>query len=126
MDLECCHIVLNVADVRAAKNFYIHKLGLPVIEEYDGFFAVRAGDIRFSVFENGVRRDPKADADAPAVVILKTADLDATMEELRSRGVEFEADAREAPKLMRYAPLLDPDGHRLYIAQYFGDVFGTV
>ena len=51
---------------------------------------------------------------APACPVLRTA-----------KGVVFEDAVAEAPKFMRYVPLLDPDGNRLYIAQYSFDPFSA-
>jgi catechol 2,3-dioxygenase-like lactoylglutathione lyase family enzyme len=123
MDLTCCHVMLSVSDIEAAKEFYLDRLGLKVIEVYPKFFAARAGDVRFSIFAGGTKR---ATSDESAVsVILRTEDIDAKVAELTGLGVEFEDVISEAPKFMRYAPLLDPDGNRLYIAQYLGDPFAA-
>jgi catechol 2,3-dioxygenase-like lactoylglutathione lyase family enzyme len=117
--------MLSVSDIDAAKEFYLDKLGLTVIESYTKFFAVKAGDVRFSIFAGGVKRPAGDDGDAPASIILRTADLAATMAELSASGIEFESEAVEAPNFMRYVPLLDPDGNRIHIAQYLADPFAA-
>jgi len=123
LSLTCCHILLSVSDIDEAVDFYLTKLGLILIESYPKFFAVRAGDVRFSVFLGGKKRDSGNEEGAPAVVMLRTEDLDAKIAELKGRGVVFEGDVMEAPKFMRYISLLDPDGNQLYVAQYLGDPF---
>jgi len=117
--------MLSVSDVDVAKEFYLQTLGLEAIESYPKFFAAKAGNVRFSVFAGGTKRTAGDDGDAPATLILRTADLDATMAELTAKGVVFEDAVAEAPKFMRFVPLLDPDGNRLYIAQYLGDPFAA-
>jgi predicted enzyme related to lactoylglutathione lyase len=121
MALSCCHVMLNVSDVETAKEFYADVLGLPLLEAFPKFFAVRAGDVRVSVFPGGTKRPADAEEDSALSLILRTDDLDSTIQALTAKGVIFEGDPMEAPKFMRYISFLDPDGNRLYLAQYFAD-----
>lgn len=115
--------MLNVSDIDAAKEFYIEKLGLQVLEMFPKFFAARAGDVRISVFPGG--RKLVEGQDSGVSVILRTEDVDQTITELTSRGVLFEGPMGEAPQFMRFVSFLDPDGNRLYLAQYLGDPFAV-
>ena len=120
MSLECTQVLVRLTDLALAREFYVDKLGLEVIEEYPTMVAVRAGSVRFSIFAGGKAHGADED-DPPSTMILGTKDLDATMQELSSRGIEFDGEVQTAPGFMRYISLLDPDGNQLYIAQYLGD-----
>src|SRR5580692_8347614 len=103
MKLECSHIMLNTSDVKAARHFYIEQLGLPVIEEYPTMFAFRAGNVRFTVVGGGTQQDPDEDVpDPPSTVMFRTADIDGTVSDLKSKGVKFLGEVEEAPGFMRH------------------------
>ena len=120
MSFDCSQILVRVSDLALAREFYVEKLGLGVIEEYPKMFAVRAGSVRFSVFGGGTPRNV-FDNDPPASIMLRTNDLDSSMAELNAKGVKFEGEVQTAPGFMRYVGLLDPDGNELHLAQYVGD-----
>lgn len=122
MQLECSHIMLNVSDLKRARTFYIDQLGMSVIEEYPTMFAYCAGHVRFTVVGGGTQQDPDSDvADPPATIMFRTTDIDASVLELKAKGVKFLGDIEEAPGFMRHIALLDPDNNVVYIAQYFRD-----
>ena len=120
MSLACTQVLLRLSDLAQAREFYVTKLGLEVIEEYPTMIAVRAGSVRFSIFAGGKRHGADED-DPPATLMLGTDDLDAKMQELAARGVDFDGEVQTAPGFMRYVSLLDPDGNQVYVAQYLGN-----
>jgi catechol 2,3-dioxygenase-like lactoylglutathione lyase family enzyme len=120
MGIGCSQILLQVADLSEARSFYVEKLGLEVIEEFPKMVAVRAGDLRFSIFAGGKRRYP-SDEDQYATVMFRTADLASTMNDWFSRGVEFDGEVEVAPNFMRYVSFRDPDGNQHYLAEYLTD-----
>lgn len=124
MDLGCCHFGLWTTSLAAARDFYVGKLGLAVLQEMPAIklLAVRAGDVRISIFEGEV-----TPSGTPAAnFILRTGDLDATIRRLEARGVVAEGGIREAPGFMRYILIRDPDGHPVEIAEYLRDPLAAV
>jgi catechol 2,3-dioxygenase-like lactoylglutathione lyase family enzyme len=118
---ECHHVMLAVSDVAEAREFYIDKLGLPLVEEHPRMFAFRAGALRCSVMPGGRRLPDDTEETAPATLLLSTDDLDAAMQQLTSKGVQFVGGIEVAPGFMRHAPFVDPDNNLLYLCQYDRD-----
>lgn len=42
MDLKLQHVVIRTTDIKNAKDFYVNKLGLVMLEEAENFFAAKA------------------------------------------------------------------------------------
>ena len=75
----------SVDDIPAAKRFYEETLGLRVTEQHEMLTLHLAGERPVLVY-------PKADHEPATFTVLNfpVADVEAAVEELRSRGVEFE------------------------------------
>ena len=118
--LTCSHLVLNVSDVKAARAFYVDKLGLEILEEAPKFLALKAGDVRISLFPGGTKLD--MEKEAPNLKpILRTQDLDREVKRLRELKVVFEGEIQEAPGFMRHIAFSDPDNNMLFLGQYLAD-----
>ena len=79
------YAVLPAEDLERARKFYRDTLGFEIEEYGTGQFMIHAGgDSRILVYE---RARTKAEHTAAGLVV---KDLDATMEEMRARGVAFE------------------------------------
>ena len=78
---------LPAQDLDRARRWYADALRLIPVEERDGGLRYRCGSTDFVVFAS----TGKASGDHTQMA-LTVADLDATMDELRRRGVEFEGD----------------------------------
>ena len=74
-----------VRDLAAAKQFYGTTLGLELIEENPGAATYRAGSSRLVVYPSNFAGTNQATS-----VSWFVADLDATIADLKSRGVTFE------------------------------------
>lgn len=76
---------LPAQDLERARRWYAEKLGLEPVEEREGGLRYRCGSTLFSLF---------ASAGAPSgthtQMAWKVADIEATVAELRARGLEFE------------------------------------
>jgi catechol 2,3-dioxygenase-like lactoylglutathione lyase family enzyme len=76
---------LPAQDLERARRFYAEKLGLHPVEERDGGLRYRCGTTVFALF---------ASAGAPSGTHTqmgwKVSDIEATVAELRGRGLEFE------------------------------------
>ena len=120
MALQCNQLLLKVSDLKVARDFYVVKLGLEIIENHPRMFAIRAGDVRFSISE-GSKPKEESDEDSAVTIMLRTSDLDHAVAELNSRGVEFDGEIHTAPGFMRSISLRDPDRNQLYLTEYLRD-----
>ena len=123
MNLKIQHVEVHVSSLSVAKEFYVSKLGLEVLEEIPpiNIMALRAGNVRISVFggfEPDLKRDPKK---AAAHFVFRTDDIEATYETLKSRGITFEKEITEAPGFVRFLTTYDPDGNKIEFGQYLRD-----
>ena len=76
---------LPAADLERARSFYAEKLGLEPSEERPGGLLYRVGDGEFALFESG--------GTSPGTftqLAFEVEDLEATLADLRARGVTFE------------------------------------
>lgn len=123
MRLEIQHVEIHVSSLQRAKEFYVGQLGLEVLEELPSLnlLALKAGDVRISVFGGYEPNEAPFAKKASTHIIFRTADLDATVRELRNRGVVFTGDVFEAPGFIRDIATLDPDGNVIEIAEYLRD-----
>ena len=76
---------LPAADLERARRFYAEKLGLELAEERPGGLLYRFGDCEFALFESG-----GTSSGAFTQLAFEVEDLEATVAELRERGVVFE------------------------------------
>jgi predicted enzyme related to lactoylglutathione lyase len=100
---------LPVSDMDAAAAFYRDHLGLDVVEHDGDWTEVTAGDQRI-----GLNASESPSGDGGAVIAFAVDDIDATVEELKGKGVEFSGEVSEHP-WGRIAPFKDPDGNDLQV-----------
>jgi lactoylglutathione lyase len=111
-------ITLFVEDLAAAKRFYGDVFQLPVFFEDDNSAVFKFGDTLVNLLE----ASEAATLVAPATVATRDAgvrfqftlgvdDVDATVEELQSRGVELLNGPMDRPWGIRTASFRDPGGH---------------
>jgi catechol 2,3-dioxygenase-like lactoylglutathione lyase family enzyme len=78
--------VIAVRDTDQAKTFYVDKLGLKVVDENPGGITVQAGDgTLLEIYPTqfaGTAKNTVAGFEVP--------DLEATMSDLRGKGIQFE------------------------------------
>jgi catechol 2,3-dioxygenase-like lactoylglutathione lyase family enzyme len=117
-------ITLFVEDLAAAKRFYIDVFQLPVVFEDDNSTVFQFGDTLVNLLKAG---------EAPALVAPATVatpeegarfqftldvdDVDAMVDELKSRGVELLNGPMNRPWGIRTASFRDPGGHIWELAQ---------
>ena len=123
MNLKIQHVEVHVSSLAIAKEFYVAKLGLEVLEEIPAInlMALRAGGVRISVFggfERDLERDPKK---AAVHFVFRTDDIEATYELLKSRGIIFNTGITEAPGFVKFLTTYDPDGNKIEFGQYLRD-----
>ena len=102
-------IWLPVDDMQRAVAFYRDVLGLEVLDHDGDWSEVTAGDQRI-----GLNASESPAGDGGAVIAFAVDDLDATVAQLRERGVQFTGEVSEHP-WGRIAPFADPEGNDLQI-----------
>ncbi len=101
-------VTVPATDVARAVRFY-RGLGLvQIVDDPPDYarFVCPDGDATFSV-----HRVDTAPAGQRTVVYFECDRLDATVADLRGRGVTFDSEPRDQPWLWREASLHDPDGN---------------
>jgi catechol 2,3-dioxygenase-like lactoylglutathione lyase family enzyme len=85
--LDAAHVVtkLPAQDLQRARRFYSDRLGLEPVEERDGGLRYVCGTTEFHLFLSSGRA-----SGASTQIGFEIEDIDQTVAELRSRGVEFE------------------------------------
>jgi catechol 2,3-dioxygenase-like lactoylglutathione lyase family enzyme len=122
MKFECKHLSYSVSDKKAMKEFYADKLGLELLDDGERFFAVRAGDVRFSFFAGGNKYTIPEDA-AGMGIILKTENINDARAFVLGKDITLLNDIIEAPNFMKFFTLEDPDGNIVHIGEYLADPF---
>ena len=108
------YVSVPVTDLERSVAWYRDTLGVPQTGE-GGFPEFKLGD---NVFLYLI--DPKAisgnafEHPHGAPIALRVADIEATKQELQSRGVEF-ADETHDTGVCHMAPFADPDGNRFML-----------
>jgi predicted enzyme related to lactoylglutathione lyase len=123
MNLQLQHVEIHVSSLEKAKDFYVTKLGLEILEEIPSLnlLAVKAGAVRISIF-GGYEPNPNPfEKKAGTHIILRTENIETTKEELTKRGVVFKGEIFEAPGFIRDIATTDPDGNVIEIAEYQRD-----
>lgn len=103
-------VTVSTRDVPRAIRFY-QQLGLRLIVHTDDNYArflCPDGDSTFSVHR--VAQAPRA---GDTVVYFECDDLDATVADLKARGLRFDQEPKDQPWLWREAYLSDPDGNAI-------------
>jgi glyoxylase I family protein len=123
MNLEIQHVEIHVSSLEKAKEFYINKLGLEVIEETPALdlCSVKAGGVRISIFGGYEPNTNPFEKKAGTHIIFRTESIEQAMEELKNRGVTFNGELFEAPGFIRGITMTDPDGNVIEVAEYLRD-----
>ncbi len=111
-------ITLFVEDLAAAKRFYSDVFQLPVFFEDDNSTVFKFGDTLVNLLEASEAsalvapaRVATPDAGVRFQFTLGVDDVDATVNELKSRGVELLNGPMDRPWGIRTASFRDPGGH---------------
>ena len=108
-------IWLPVTDMNRAVAFYRDSLGLEVLDHDGDWTEVTAGDQRI-----GLNANESPAGDGGAVIAFAVDDLDATVQALTEKGVEFTDGTSEHP-WGKIAPFRDPEGNDLQLYAPPGD-----
>ncbi len=116
----CNHISMGCSDIERSFDFYVNKLGLPVLHRWPKMFAVRAGEVRISVFQTD-----EVSTSGNVEIILRTDSIESAKDSIVNNGITLTQDIVEAPGFMRFLSLKDPDGNVLHIGEYLRDPLET-
>ncbi len=103
-------VLIHVADVAAAKTFYMEKLGLQIAAERPDFlqFTQEPGGAIFAIGQG----DGPRTSDGGIELWWRVSDADATYRELIAKGVESLAEPQDMP-FGRAFSAKDPAGNRI-------------
>ena len=108
---EIMQIAVTVTDIPRTVAFYRDKLGLPLLFQMPtmAFFQVGSVRLMFGLDENDKRET------LSSAIYFRIADLPATVDALKARGIAFESDPHMIAKMPDHdlwlAFLRDPDGN---------------
>jgi predicted enzyme related to lactoylglutathione lyase len=102
---------LPVTDMDRAVGFYRDTLELEVVQQEGGWTEVTAGDQII-----GLNNGESPAGNGGAVIAFAVKDIEATVAQLRDRGVHFSGEISEHP-WGKIAPFEDPDGNTLQVIQ---------
>jgi lactoylglutathione lyase len=119
-------IVLIVKDIDRSRDFYGNLMGLAFAHDENSF---QLGPDALLLIDHATADDllspPDVDHDAArgarSVLVAPVDDVDATYEELRSKGVEFLRPPEDRSWGMRSAHFKDPDGNVWEIHKWLAD-----
>lgn len=115
-------VILRVADLGTARDFYERLLGLRVQTSFPGFVFYHAGPVTLAL--NQPERAVPTLTSGLTEVVFDVPDIHVAHAALAARGVKFLMEPRavssDAVSELWAAPFRDPDGHLLSIIQRKG------
>lgn len=108
------HVLLYVADVARALEFYETRLAFTRVEVgLPDYARVRAPDGDVTIGLHHITQQPAPPWNEGVRLYLEVKDLDRVCVDLAARGVAFDQMPQDMPWGWRHAYLKDPDGHLL-------------
>ncbi len=123
MNLTIQQIEIPVSSIEHAKDFYVNKLGLQIIEENEAIqlLALVAGNVRLSIF-GGFKAVINRDLQHVGThIVLSTDDIEKAFSALKGNSIIFDKGIVEVPGFLKYISTNDPDGNVIEIAEYLRD-----
>ncbi len=118
------HIVLTVKDINATVRFYESVLGMVVETSGTGRVALRFGDQKINLHQQGQEFEPKATRSTPGsgdLCFVTETQVAMAMEQVRKEGVEIlegpVARTGAAGAILSFY-FRDPDGNLIEVANY--------
>lgn len=109
--------VILVSDIGRATEFYRDRLGYAVIKDTGAWVELQTADGVLALHGGGERAELPTRAAGRVGFSLKVADLAATVDDLRSRGVEFLMGPTRQDFGCSMAVFQDPDGVNWHLVQ---------
>jgi catechol 2,3-dioxygenase-like lactoylglutathione lyase family enzyme len=112
------HTVVRVSDIAKAKEFYLNKLGLELLEDAGNFFAAKAGSIRLSFFGGYPKDGDGGNPKTGVSLIFRVDNLERAVEAYKAKGIEFFGEVIDIPDFHKFMESEDPDGNVFFLAEY--------
>jgi catechol 2,3-dioxygenase-like lactoylglutathione lyase family enzyme len=118
--IKANRVILRVSDLKTSIGFYRDRVGLALQSTFDEF-AVFGGDGMTLMLQQVERKSsgPSTGLSALTEVVLESADVMKTYQEMKERGVVFLRDpfaaTTDGSRVLYAASFRDPDGHVLSI-----------
>lgn len=103
-----------VSDLDSARRFYSETLGMPVSFEMPGWVEFGGGDGRAAI---ALCQTPCNGSFSGARPVLQVADLEASIADLRARGVKFIGEVETIPGVVKISSMEDSTGNILQLVQ---------
>ena len=112
------HVAIIVSDYQKAKEFYVEKLGFPVLRENfrpdkgDWKLDLRFGDSELEIFAvpNAPARPNEPEALGLRHLAFRVDDVEQAVQELEAQGIECEPVRLDPYSQRRFTFFHDPDG----------------
>ena len=118
MNLRLQHAVIRVTSITRAKEFYLRKLGMEVLEETKNFFAANGGGVRLSFFEGYDKAENGEDVKTGISLIFRVDSLDNAIAEAKKNDIKLNGEIIDIPNFHKFQEFEDPDGNIFYFAEY--------
>jgi len=118
-------VIIRVADLKSSIGFYRDLVGLPLQSTFDEF-AVFGGDAMTLMLQQVERKStgPSTGLSALTEVVLESADVMKSYQDMKTRGVVFVrepfAATTDGSRVLYAANFKDPDGHILSVTGWVG------
>ncbi len=117
------HLVLTVKDIQTSIDFYVHTLGMEAIQFGDNRHALKFGNQKINLHQQGSELKPHAlhaTAGSADLCFLVEDDLSAVIEHLEKLNIKIESgpvDRTGACGKIKSVYIRDPDGNLLEISK---------
>lgn len=110
--MQLTTLMVLTPDLNEARRFYEDALGFAVVSQSEDLLVLDHGDAAFHVFRCEAPAQPSRHGrDAATVAVFAVARIEAAMEEMRARGVEFLHAEPATNRFGRYAAFKAPGGN---------------
>ncbi|MEL6951538.1 MAG: VOC family protein [Pseudomonadota bacterium] len=122
MELGTFSISLNVADIKASREFY-EKLGFETLGDYSdqGWLMMRNPTLTLGLFAGHIKKNTltfNPGWDANAQNLDEFTDVRELQKQIRATGVEFFREADETTEGPEHFVVIDPDGNPILVDQH--------
>ena len=111
--MNISHLMLGVSDLERSLSFYRDKLGLTMTRQLAGFAFLDGGGVTLALSKDIWTHLGKSAG--ASQVVFGVPSVKSSYAELRTKGVEFMGEPRNADGTNWVANFRDPDGHLLSI-----------
>jgi uncharacterized glyoxalase superfamily protein PhnB len=115
------HYVLAVHDLRASSAFF-EQLGFEISSEPHGWVFLKRDNCMVMLGDCRDAIHPSKLGDHNYFGYLRVDDVDAYYEEVKAKGITIHSPLASKPWQMREFSVISPEGHRMMIGQWIGDV----